>query len=257
MPSFTGNPFSNFYKRILQINQSGNTAPDSTTRNVQGGDGTATALSLSDDVLGIQPQSDDTTATHYVKKNNGDSIFTVDTTNSLVKVGAGQVSATTQIKQFTAHAMTPVAGNHHPLISNPSTYFASALSEEALGSGTDPDTTYDMSSGSDCHQWVGYIWLLPYAITVDSVQVLCSQASATTDDINFHIMSYAIDTGNGGTSGDLSSGTVVADGSAVTVDRTLIGYQSMTIQAANISAGRAIIATIESDGTATTSANMQ
>ena len=175
----------------------------------------------------------------------------------MVKVGSSQVSATTQLKEFTTHGMVPVAGTHHPLIANPSTYFATTLSEEALGTGTDPSTSYDMSSGADCHQWVGYIWLLPYAITVDSVQVLCSQASATTDDINFHIMSYVIDTGNGATSGDLSGGTVVADGGAITVDRTLIGYQSMTIQSADVASGRAVIATIESDGTGVTSANMQ
>ena len=70
-------------------------------------------------------------------------------------------------------------------------------------------------------------------------------------------MSYVIDTGNGATSGDLSGGTVVADGGAITVDRTLIGYQSMTIQSANVAAGRAIMAFIESDGTGTTSVNMQ
>ena len=93
--------------------------------------------------------------------------------------------------------------------------------------------------------------------SIDAVQVLFGVGAASTDDINFHVMSYAIDTGNGGTSGDLSDGVVLADGSAISSDRTAVNYQSMTIQSANVASGRAIIATIESDGTAVTSANMQ
>ena len=130
MPSFTGNPFSNFYKRILQISQPSNTGVTTVTKTIQDGEGNSTAISLSDDQFIVRPQDDNTTSTMIVANGGGDNILAVDTTNSLVKVGGGQVSATTQLKEFTTHGMTPVAGNHHLLIANPSTYFGQTLSEE-------------------------------------------------------------------------------------------------------------------------------
>ena len=63
MPTFEGNPFKQFYKRIMQLNQSSNAGVDSTTRELETGDGVKTALSLSDDVLQVKPQSDNTTGT--------------------------------------------------------------------------------------------------------------------------------------------------------------------------------------------------
>ena len=96
MPSFTGKTFSNFYKNIFGINQSSNTGVDATTRAVQDGAGNNTSISLSDDVLSVQPNTDNTTGTMLVKNQGGSNILAVDTTNSLVKVGASQVHATSQ-----------------------------------------------------------------------------------------------------------------------------------------------------------------
>ena len=84
MPTFQGNPFSNFYKRILQISQSSNTGVDTTTRNVETGDGSITALQLSDDQLKIQPRNDKTINTLDVTNTSGASKFKVDTTSCQV-----------------------------------------------------------------------------------------------------------------------------------------------------------------------------
>ena len=100
MPTFQGNPFSNFFKRILQINQSSNTGVDATTRNLQTGDGVNTAVSLSDDVVKVQPQNDDTTGTFVVANKAGNSILSVDTTNSKVLMGASQYALNTQYVHF-------------------------------------------------------------------------------------------------------------------------------------------------------------
>ena len=100
MPTFQGNSFSNFFKRILQINQSSNTGVDSSTRNLQTGDGVNTAVSLSDDVLKVQPQNDDTTGTFVVANQAGNSILSVDTTNSKVLMGASQYALNTQYVHF-------------------------------------------------------------------------------------------------------------------------------------------------------------
>ena len=82
MATFTGNPFSNFYKRILQISQTTNTGVDSTVRSVESGDGSPTSVSLSKNVAQVQPQATDTTGAFLVNNQGGSSILSVDTTNS-------------------------------------------------------------------------------------------------------------------------------------------------------------------------------
>ncbi len=257
MPSFSNSTFASYFKRIFQLSQTTNTGIDSTTRAIQTGDGVNTCASISDDVFGIQPQNDDTTSTYFVKKNNGNKVFDVDTTNSLVKVGTEQVSSTFLIKEFSGVGLIPIAGTHMVLFSNPSGHFGTTMTEENLGTGTDPATSKDMSSGSDAFYWTPLIWYLPNAITIDSVNVLMAVNASTGRALNFHVMSYAYDVTNGATSGDLSDGTVIADGGQITgVDRTAIDFQSLTIQSSDVASGRVILATLESDGTGSTAVNM-
>ena len=66
MPTFTGKTFASFYKNILGLNQSSNTGVDATTRVVHDGAGNSTSVSLSDDVLQVQPVNDDTTGTFLI-----------------------------------------------------------------------------------------------------------------------------------------------------------------------------------------------
>ena len=51
MPSFLTNTFASFFNRIIQLNQTGNTGVDATTRNLQTGDGVNT--SVSGDLVGM------------------------------------------------------------------------------------------------------------------------------------------------------------------------------------------------------------
>ena len=100
MPSLTGKKISDAYKRFLQINQSSNTGVDTVIRNVTDGDGGSTVASISDDQLLVKPVNDNTTTAFTVQNSGGSNRLTVDTTNDLVKVGASQVSATTQYAYF-------------------------------------------------------------------------------------------------------------------------------------------------------------
>ena len=100
MPTFLGKTFSSFFKNILGINQSSNTGVDSTTRVVHDGAGQSTSISLSDDVLSVQPVNDNTTGTMLVKNSGGNNILAVNTTDSKVLVGASQVAANTQYAYF-------------------------------------------------------------------------------------------------------------------------------------------------------------
>jgi len=61
-------------------------------------------------------------------------------------------------------------------------------------------------------------------------------------------MAYTVDTGNGSTSGDLSSGVVVADGGTITnAGYEQIYYQQMTIQSANVDSGKVILFVFAAD----------
>ena len=82
MPSFLTKTFASFFNRIFQVDQSTNSGVDSTTRAVQTGDGVNTSISLSDDVLQVQPQNDDTTGTFLVKDKGGSNIFAIDTSGT-------------------------------------------------------------------------------------------------------------------------------------------------------------------------------
>ena len=257
MPTFTGKTFSSFYKNIFGINQSSNTGVDSTTRVVHDGAGQSTSISLSDDVLSVQPVNDDSVGSLLVKSQGGSYILAVDTTNSKVLVGASQVAANTQYQRFSVVNHTPATNTHYPLGMSFADFSSIGLSEDTiLGTGTDPATTLDISAAtSESHAWVNYYWYLPDAITLDSATISMATNNATDVALNFHIMSYAVDTSSN--YGDLSDGTVVADsGTTSAVDEDVIKIATMTIQSANVAAGRVLIATFESDGVQTTSLQM-
>jgi hypothetical protein len=256
MPSFTGKTFASFYKNILGINQSSNTGVDATGRKIQDGAGNNTAISLSDDDLSVNPVNDDTVRTFRVQKQNNSTVFSVDTTNSKVLAGASQVSVNTFYQTFSAYNIAPVAGEHMPLLTAPATYFGTTSVEMSLGSGTDPATTYDMSTGNLANNLLTSIFMLPHNVTLDSASVLFTVTSSDDETLNFHIMSYAIRTDNGSNSGDLSSGVVVADSAEQTVDRTSIDYLALAIKSADVDAGRVLIGTVESTSTEQVSANM-
>ena len=257
MPTFTGKTFASFYKNILGINQTGNTGVDATTRTIHDGAGNSTSVSLSDDVLQVQPINDDTTGTMLVKNQGGSNILAVNTTDSKVLVGASQVAANTFYQRFSVVNHTPLVNAHYPMGLGNTDFSSVGLAEDsALGTGTDPATSLDISAAtSESNAWVHYYWYLPDAITLDSAIVLSGGTSGTDSTLNFHIMSYTLDTSSN--HGDLSGGTVVADSSTTSaIDEDVIKTTSLTIQSADIAAGKVLVATYESGQTVITSSQM-
>ena len=85
-------------------------------------------------------------------------------------------------------------------------------------------------------------------ITIDRVVWFSGADAATGDTTRAHLMVYDVDTGNGSTGGDLSSGAVLADGSdVVNAGYEQIYYQQLTIGTANVDAGKIIMFTFRSD----------
>ena len=255
MPTFSEQTFSSYFKRILQISQTSNTGVDATTRAVETGDGVATSISLSDDVLQVKPQNDDTTGAFLVKNKAGNNILAVDTDNSKVLIGASQVSSNTQYAYFNndnASAALYAADtwygiNFNSALGGTSTSLPLGSSTSSSFNDTDPAATPAIIA-STANLAIRSIWYVLDNITIDAVHWFHAASTATGDTTAAHLMSYDIDTDNGATGGDISGGVVVADGSNITnAGYEQIHYQSMTVQSADVNAGKAIIFAFASD----------
>ena len=249
MPTFTGKAFANFYKNILGMNQSTNTGVDATTRLVHDGAGQSTAISLSDDVLQVQPQNDNTTGAFLVKNQGGDNILTVDTSDSLIKAGASQVNALTLFKEMGLYEFSPnTAGYHYPLIANKvGMQGAEALTyDDDWGNAADPAATLDVSGLTDPENAIAIYWYLENNITLDSVRYMARSDSLVT--LNFHLEAYTLDVS--GDFGDLSGGTTHASATVDTTSTT-IKTGTFTLDTADIDASKVVIGFVENVTSAT------
>ena len=249
MPSLVSKTFSSYFKNLLGINQASNTGVDATTRTVQDGAGNNTAISLSDDVLSVQAQNDDSVGTLLCKTKSGSTILTVDTTNSKVLMGASQVPATL-FKEMGLFDFSPTAGYHNPLIANNMMQSDSGediiADDSMFSNGTDPATTLDISADGTPMIAVACYWVLDNDITLDSVRYAVTTDGA--DSILFHIMSYDIETSSN--KGDLSEGIVNAHHvSAISSTATSVATGTLTLPYPDIDANKVVIGFVESDST--------
>ena len=150
MPTFTGKTFATFYKNLLGINQSSNTGVDATTRVVHDGAGNSTALSLSDDVVGVQPVVDNDIA-FYIKRQGGDQLFQVNTGLQTIKAGVALRNVLTLYREMGLYEFSVGgAGYHYPLIASNFMSGAESLTSDAdWGAATDPPTSLDVSGLTD------------------------------------------------------------------------------------------------------------
>ena len=244
MASFTGSSIKNVYKDILHTSNS-NTGIGSSIKQITCGDGDTTALHLSDRNAKVQPSTDTTTNT-VIYDADGNALLTVDSTNDLVKAGVGQHTVNTQYAHFGIgnDTINLLANNHYALpFSNSMGYMGTPAT---IGTGTDPDTSLTISNKA--YSKVQGYWYVMDNITIDRVVWWAGADAASGDTSRCHLMSYDVDSGNGNTSGDLSSGVVLADGADITnAGYEQIYYQQMTVQSANVDAGKVILFTFRSD----------
>ncbi len=242
--SLTGKTKASTYKDLLEIDNSNN-GVDATTRAIKSGEGTSSSLSISTTKVLVKPSADSTTTVDF-QDTDGNSKFVFDSTNDLVKALGHNVN--TQYAYF-GHGETGsalFAANTHYAIPFGTTigtggYFT-------IGTGTNPDTSYTISSTGAAVATC--LWHIIDNITIDSVSVWNGSDAASGDTLRFHLMSYDIDSSNGTTSGDLSNGTVLADGADITsAGYEQSYYQSMIIQSANVNAGKVVLFLFRQDGT--------
>ena len=248
MPTFQGNPFSNFYKRILQISQSSNTGVDTTTRNVETGDGSITALQLSDDQLKIQPRNDNTINTLDVTNTSGASKFKVDTISNQVTATGHVVNTQYAYFGVTTVMTSQFAANKHYAIPFNHNEFSNTMYLPILGTDTDPDTTFTTADANSTRasDLVPVMWRVPDDITIDEIKHFEGADDATGDTTRMHLMSYTFTSGS---TSALTSGAVVAN---TTSDLPNAGneqayLQDWRIDTANIDAGTVLVCTFRSD----------
>ena len=243
MGSLAGKSPANTYKSLLKVADETNGVTTSTSV-IEDGEGTATCLDVSANKFRVKPNSDNTEG-FAVKKSAGNNIFTVDTTNDLIKVGTSQVSATTQLLEFSAMNYRPSSAGTHMVIGRGSQEYVSASQEQTLGTGTDPSTSKDWTTSTQYQ--TTFIFPVPYNITIDACKALLSSDSDTDVVLNVHLMSY--DMVNDGTTndGNLSNGTVLADGQATAVDRNVCKTVDCTIQSSSVTSGKVILCTVENE----------
>ena len=243
MASFTGSSIKNVYKDILHTSNS-NTGLSTTIKQITCGDGDTTALYLSSQNAKVQPSADSNTNT-VIYDAGGNALLTVDSTNDLVKAGIGQHTVNTNYAYFgvSNDTVNMVANTHYAIPFSSVAYTGSVIT---MGTGTNPDTSTTISAVA--HADVITYWYVMDNITIDRVVWFSGADAATGDTTRAHLMVYDVDTGNGSTGGDLSSGAVLADGSdVVNAGYEQIYYQQLTIGTANVDAGKVIMFTFRPD----------
>lgn len=246
--SLTGKTLAGSYKDLLQMGSSNNGIGTSPTP-VSDGEGTKSALLISDDSVLVTPRNDDTTSAFGVLSTGANAVLSVDTTNILVYASGNIVN--TQYATFairSGQSTNFVDDTHHPLPFQSSTY-ASSLSGyvPVFGTGTDPATTFTTAEGNGTRasDIVPVIWFVPDAISIDSVTSFEGADTATGDTTRMHLFRYDF---TSGATACLTNGALLAHNSDVTNAGSEQPYKSSwTVDTAAVTAGKVILAFFKSD----------
>ena len=241
--SLTNKSLKDTYGDLLELDNS-NSGVTSTARVIKDGSGTSSSLKLGTNGVQITPGSNGNS--FIVENAAGTDMLLVDTTNSCVKAGNGANRyVNTNNLVFSGFNINGTAGNHEIL--DRDMPFGSGITFD-LGSGADPATSLAISATYGL--FMSKFFYVPYDIVLDGGKVFASADDDNNANVLFHLMSYDISLGNGSTAtyGDLSNGVVVADHSALTnVCATHMCSTNLTIQSSNVTAGKVLIATVETD----------
>ena len=242
--SLTGKTLANTYKDLLKVDNSNN-GVDSTGRRITDGQGNNSCVQISDDTLKITPQNDNTTSTVRVRGATGTQIFAADTSNNIIKVGSTQTPANSQLLEFHAKSLVPSSAGRHMLVGRAHSSYALSAVEIALGAGTDPDTTYDAGDATD--DLLCNLFIVPVNSTIDACKFIVSTSTDTDCTINVHLYKFTMTNAGGTSDGNLTSGTLLANGQATAVDRNVIKTVDCTIDSSAVSAGEVIACFVENE----------
>ena len=234
------------YKDLLQMDNN-NTGVTTSSVQVKDGEGTASALYLSDDEVKVAPVNDDTSSAFKVSTKSGTDVLTVDTTNQLVVASGNKINTQYSTFSIVNSESASFADDTHQAIPFNHANYGDSSNPPAFGTGTDPATTFTTAEGNGTRasDIIPCLWYVPDAITIDAVYSLEGADTATGDTTRMHLFSYNFS--NGSTS-MLSSGTLLAHNSDVTNAGSEQGYfSSWTVDSSAVAAGSIILAFFKSD----------
>ena len=243
--SLTGKSPADTYKDLLKV-VNNNSGIDGTSRVVESGDGSNSAITLSDRALVVRPSTDNT-QTLDVANASGSNKFKVDTTNNQVKALGTHVN--TQYAEFTIGytEATAFSINTHETLCFQNANYGALSTSPSFGTGTDPATTFTTAEGSGTRasDLVPVMWYVPDAISIDAVYGLEGADTATGDTTRMHLFSYTFTSGS---TSALTSGTLLAHNDDTTNNGSEQAYLSeFTVDSASVAAGKVILAFFRSD----------
>ena len=257
--SFTGKSPADTYKDIAYIDNN-NSGITTTLKTIKTGEGSSSALSVSDRSLQVKSNTNNTVALD-VQNTSGTSKLVVDTSTPSVKALGHFVN--TQYANFgVAFSDTAPSGfsdDTHYAIPFGGAYTGGVTAASyAMGTATtssfnDTEPASSLTIADTAHEIVRCYWFIMDNITVDRVVWWQSADASAGSSTAAYLMSYAVDTSTGSTGGDLSSGTKIASSSTVTnAGYEQAYYNQMTINSANITAGEVVLFTFCFDDTEAT-----
>ena len=241
MGSLGGKSPANTYKSLLKVADETN-GVTSTVSQIEDGEGTSSCVSIGTRQLKVTPNGN-TTTTFEVENSGGTNLLTVDATNDCVKTGTTQTYANTQILEFTAFRLVPTAGTHYFVPCGGNSFNQYGIAELPNGTGTDPATTFDAGDTTD--ELVNMLFYAPANITIDGATFMVSTDTDTDTEINVHLYKFTMTNAGGTSDGNLTSGTLLANGAASSVDRNVIKTVSCTIDSSSVSANEVIACFVE------------
>ena len=147
------------------------------------------------------------------------------------------------------NSISTMAANNHYAIPFMQGYSGdiSASNLPILGTSTDPATSLTVGDGY-ADSYLAAYWYVPDDITIDKVDWFAGADASSGDTFRCHVMKYDLDKDNSSTSGDLSSGVVVASSADIASDGYgEINYNQMTINSANVNAHQVVLFTFRND----------
>ena len=243
MGSLAGKSPANTYKSLLKVADESDGITSSAS-NIEDGEGTASCTSIGTRSLKVTPAGN-TTTTFEVEDAGGSNILTVDTTNTCVKVGSTQTYANSQLLEFSSYRLVPVAGTHYFVPCSGNSFQSLAMAELSNGTGTDPATTFDAGATTD--ELVNMLFYAPANITIDGVTFLVSTDTDTDTTINVHLYKFTMTNAGGTSDGNLSGGTLLANGQATSVDRNVLKTVSASIDSSSVSSGEVVACFVENE----------
>jgi hypothetical protein len=245
MAGLTGKTISSSYKSLLKINDDAS-GVDTALEIVTDGEGTSSAIKLSDDQFQVRPQNDDTTTTFGVVSKGGTGLLTVDSTNSVVKANSGQDIVNTMYATFHMNSgwWAGAADDTHTALSYSSNQLVAAV---AFGTGTDPNLVFTTAEGTGTRasELVPCLWYVTDNIAIDSIVSIEGADTATGDTTRMHLYSYTF---NSGSTSALTSGTLLGYNSDIVNAGSEQSYKSTwTVSAGDVDAGKVVLAFLKSD----------